>query len=283
MFNVEKLNTQKTTAYKTMAELKPNSTFSDTWALSCIIANVNADDCTTEETANTARDIYLKIMKQPDTKVVKQDILKVALDVIRIVEREGDNVETKKTLSEFPTLLSSSDGKTITIDRPIILGRGVTMSDVSFGTLDTISRIHCILIPSFKLQRIYVVDTGSLNGTATDIVKDNDGNMETRRIHNANSFQSIYFDISSSFRIRCLNGDHRSCVVINPKKCIICVDKSRTKSYDCGHFVACEGCFSKIDVCPICRKAGKKRLGYDARLLTNELFSISGSTKRRRI
>ena len=66
-------------------------------------------------------------------------------------------------------------------------------------------------------------------------------------------------------------------LVISPPTCIICMERSRAITYDCGHFVACEQCTNELDKCPTCRapfpdevaKKQQRRYKQEAQWMSN--------------
>ena len=80
------------------------------------------------------------------------------------------------------------------------------------------------------------------------------------------------FNKNDTIRLR-LGADKLE-MVINPKECIVCMDKARIIRNKCGHFILCTKCYKDIlsssnPNCPLCRSTLNEPLSSSSQMLDN--------------
>lgn len=108
-----------------------------------------------------------------------------------------------------------------------------------------VSRVHAIIMPFPQFGIYLVVDMGGLFGIGTQ-KRSTDKPCVSSRMNNRNILIFDWDEIS----VCCLGTEK---IVINSKGCIICFERPRTKTFNCGHYVTCDVCTQTIDECPYCR------------------------------
>lgn len=183
------------------------------------------------------RDLYLSLIQQPSPK---QKFIDLAKKAISFIPQTPSKVDQK-----YVPLLY--DGKeSYSLDGIKIIGRKTGLCDFVLSTNLSFSRLHAIIIP--LQDRIYLVDMGSLLGTHVTYTNEVGDGVE-EHIGCFSKKYSLNFHNTACVKLVC----GPSQLLINPKKCVICMNSYRNTVFSCGHFVACEQCISKIDNCPICR------------------------------
>merc|ERR1712048_671014 len=94
-------------------------------------------------------------------------------------------------------------------------------------------------------------DGWSFNGTQTAQVN---GQKKGLQDSMPNKRHILRFDVEDTVHLRI--GLQMN-LIINPKECVVCMDKARSIHTECGHFVLCSVCFERIAAsksprCPIC-------------------------------
>lgn len=120
--------------------------------------------------------------------------------------------------------------------------------DIEFPVCATYgsSRLHGLLFLLPEINKYIVVDMGSLQGIVTEkrsSEKDCVNSLPKQR-------NVLVFDFDEIAILRM--GNLR--VAVNPKECVVCFERPRGITYDCGHHVVCSVCNESIADCPICRK-----------------------------
>eukprot|EP01084_Bolivina_argentea_P286289 491095_1 len=133
----------------------------------------------------------------------------------------------------------------------ITVGR-YKQTDICLGNKDlTISRIQCFIL--IIENNIIILDGWSYFGTKTIQINGNKNNLQNSM---PNKRFLLRFNRDDSIHLRF--GESNTDLIINPKLCIICMDKSRTIRNKCGHLILCSMCYNNIlssikSLCPICR------------------------------
>ena len=110
------------------------------------------------------------------------------------------------------------------------------------------SRVHAIIYVLKELDLLVVADVGSLTGIE-NVQRDNTSlALEYSKMGNR---KTLIFGIKEFAKLK-LGQAH---FVVNPKICIVCMDKLRECTLTCGHCVVCNGCKAQITECPLCKKA----------------------------
>jgi hypothetical protein len=131
--------------------------------------------------------------------------------------------------------------------RMILIGRmpGCDIELYQYGGL--VSRLHAIIFFAPEIDKIIVIDVGSLTGIKT-FKRSTKNNLESSLPNNR---KVLVFEYNESF---ILDFNNLAKVIINPKECIICMEKPRNCLFNCKHYSVCYKCSKKIKECPICRK-----------------------------
>mmetsp|Transcript_21161 Transcript_21161/g.18653 ORF Transcript_21161/g.18653 Transcript_21161/m.18653 type:complete len:450 (+) Transcript_21161:299-1648(+) len=70
----------------------------------------------------------------------------------------------------------------------------------------------------------------------------------------------LQYNINDTIHLKLGKDEYGTDIIINPKLCIVCMEKARVLRLNCGHQVLCHQCYNKIkqnmysSQCPICRK-----------------------------
>ena len=126
--------------------------------------------------------------------------------------------------------------------------------DICTGYQDlTISRIQCFILVID--DSLIILDGWSYGGTKTIQVNGKKHNLKNSIPNNR---YILRFNKDDTIHLQF--GETKVDLIINPKPCIVCMDKSRVIRNECGHLILCNGCYhdiiSKADsksLCPICR------------------------------
>lgn len=109
---------------------------------------------------------------------------------------------------------------------------------------DNTSRIHCLI---FCIgDQLAVVDVGSAAGIVTIMRSSNefcDKSLPGNR-------KILTFNINESVTLSLDNVK----ITINPRECIICMNKQRKITFNCGHYLTCYECSLKLTKCPTCNR-----------------------------
>lgn len=127
----------------------------------------------------------------------------------------------------------------------ILIGRHCFCDIVFPPFCDYLSRLHAIVVVLRNINKIFVIDVGSILGIKTT------KRTSDKPLKNTKEDSILEFDLNESFVLQF--GDRN--ITFHPKECIICCEKARSQKYNCGHFVACESCSKNLRDCPICRKS----------------------------
>lgn len=132
-------------------------------------------------------------------------------------------------------------------DRKVILMGRRTGCDVQFPSIriDT-SRLHAIVYLLPEINKIAVVDVGSLSGIQT--VERSSGKECERSEPDSRRVLMFEWNEYAKFEFGSLE------VAFNLKECVICMDNLREIKFGCGHYAACKECADKLQECPICRQ-----------------------------
>ena len=115
-----------------------------------------------------------------------------------------------------------------------------------------VSRIHIIIIPIPNEKKYALIDVGSFYGIK--IVKKGDTVVDESSLPNSRRVLFVSFD---EFAVVQTGSDF---IVINPKECVICMEKPRGVMLHCGHNVVCPECSRQIAQCPVCRAQIQERI-----------------------
>lgn len=107
------------------------------------------------------------------------------------------------------------------------------------------SRLHAMIFIFPRKGEIIVADVGSYSGIKT-ISRSSNKKLESSV---PSKRQFLVFDMDEHVILQLGNVKF----AINPKTCVICLDRHREHTFDCGHHVTCSICSNVIRTCPICR------------------------------
>eukprot|EP01083_Nonionella_stella_P175709 612688_1 len=126
-------------------------------------------------------------------------------------------------------------------------------ADICTGYQDlTVSRIQCFIL--IIDSSLIILDGWSYFGTTTVSVN---GKKENAKDTLPSNRFVLRYNRNDTIHLRF--GDTNIDLILNPKPCVVCMDKSRTIRSRCGHLVLCHGCYNNIvsapckSLCPICR------------------------------
>ncbi len=193
------------------------------------------------------REAYLQIIEKPDWKkqmedsavMISQDLMNDLL--LREVKETRFTIAHSGNLYEFDSKVS----KFITIGR-------MKDCDILFNGYGSglTSRLHAMIMPLPQFGIYLVVDMGSYYGI--DTLKRSSGKaLISSHIKSRNILVFDWNEVAI-FRM----GSEK--IGINPKECLICFEKPRDTTFNCGHHTVCAMCADRINRCPICREVIKK-------------------------
>ena len=90
-----------------------------------------------------------------------------------------------------------------------------------------------------------------------------------------NSRRVLRFDLDETFVLR-FGGSETSKLIVNPKECIICMDRPREHRFSsCNHCVVCSSCSSELQMCQLCLSQiiGRENVMQQDTLCTESQFS----------
>lgn len=213
-------------------------------------------NCRTERSAidreqQNMRQIYEQRIEQPDWKEFFCEVGEALL-----AEYKRNN------RADFPIDISEEKGiyygdqffQFPICQRVVLIGRkeGVDILIPRNG----ISRLHLILfqLPEFNMK--IIVDVGSLRGLKT-VCRAERKQLVHSKPHERNV---LVFGWSEPVVIQLGYDDAepRQHLTFDGKDCLICMQKARSKTLSCGHFVSCADCLEAVvkstRCCPICRQ-----------------------------
>lgn len=127
----------------------------------------------------------------------------------------------------------------------------------------SISRIQCFI---FMINdSIYIMDGWSLCGTRTKKVITENGYSKNNLNHSVpNNRMLLRFKGTDTIHLQCGDQNPESGtyvdLIINPRECRICRVNARSIRISCGHYILCNNCYYKMDICPLCQKPIKSRV-----------------------
>lgn len=239
-----------------------------------IFGATDPDPVIAHRSAQTLRDCYLDVMATQmqlpnDPEFYKKafgslchELLDKLFSANRDQEQPADS-NAGGNSGEISFLNISFMGKHFTIDmleKPVcFLGR-MSRNDIYIpDPITQLGRVAIIFYYFPKTNRLLLVDPGSLNGISL---------VQREHQSESSSSSSAMAGRRSAYKPNVieLDGGERAIInvagrpmTINPKTCIICMDRPRScKFMPCGHFVVCDPCAKHFDPqagtkCPICR------------------------------
>lgn len=114
------------------------------------------------------------------------------------------------------------------------------------------SRVHCLLVPLPKYHQIAVVDVGCLYGIVTVSRSDADTKpLEKSSLHDRRALLFGYTE-------ECVLKLGQKQIAINPRSCLMCLNRPPTLQFNCGHTSCCNTCYEamqleKQEICPRCK------------------------------
>lgn len=130
--------------------------------------------------------------------------------------------------------------------RLILFGRKHGCDILIQHTNQFISRLHAMIFIIPEINKIVIVDPGSISGIVT-LLRSSDNQLINSL---PKSRAVLVFDITEMFVIKLGNIQ----LGFNLKDCIICMDKPRECTFQCGHHIVCNDCRVKLNKCPLCKK-----------------------------
>jgi hypothetical protein len=145
-------------------------------------------------------------------------------------------------------------------------------NDIHFPE-NCVSRIHCflfvihgklVLLDGWSKYGTYTLGRSNANTNPDANANTNaNANASSRKIHSTSKSRNILvFDCDETVHLRFGGQQSGIDLIINPKECIICMDRARVIRMPCGHAVLCADCYRTIRCqsrlnkkrCPICRQ-----------------------------
>jgi hypothetical protein len=198
---------------------------------------INPTQLQKQQFEQTARQHYEEIIKLTQWK---QLLILTAEKLVKDLKLENH----KQSNTEFTIAVNN---KIIKInDKVFTIGRA-SENDIQL-TDDCISRLHIIV---FVLPfNLVVVDLASFIGTKTISRSSN----KTLKHSEPNERNILIFDRGETVELKLADDQ----IVLFPKECVVCMNKSRSITLGCGHYALCKDCYEKIkndnNECPLCRK-----------------------------
>lgn len=118
--------------------------------------------------------------------------------------------------------------------------------DIMFRETSGSSRLHAMVMPLPQFGIYLVIDMGGLFGIITE--KRSNSKWCTASVPKNRNIIVLDWNEIAILKL----GIEK--IAINPKECVVCFEKARTTTYDCGHYLTCDFCTLKINACPVCRK-----------------------------
>jgi hypothetical protein len=208
------------------------------------------------------RKAYEELILLPDAR---QQLVHVARDLKQLAgaslpqeHREGrvsenDDIWLRLQTNHDPPRLFIFDES----QEAVCIGkRGYGNDVVPFGNAG-LSRVHAIIL--HVGDSVVVCDVGSLYGFricersgAQAIAQQEDESAPGRR-------KPLIVGLEETAMLQLGPAIAKNHVVINPKKCVVCMDKEREGTFGCGHFACCRTCAARLGhisggfpLCPLC-------------------------------
>ncbi len=203
--------------------------------------------------------------------------------LINISDYNNINPETERDRLSLSYRIGLSNDIISAVSGEILVVGSYNENDICVPS-DYVSRIHCFI---FQINdKLIILDGWSKCGTKTiniasnieynekdiqkqnDIKNKNDDEKESyKQSNNIELISSIpkgrnilQYNINDTIHIKLGSGNWGTDIIINPKKCIVCIDNARSIRLKCGHQILCNQCYNKIkqniyqSTCPICRE-----------------------------
>ena len=195
----------------------------------------------TAEESEALREAYLSMIETPTWKQQMEDAATLVAENLMKDFEQQPIVEERITVASDGMLYEFNAD----VNKFIMIGRkdgcDVKLNDHGYAT----SRMHAMIMPFPQFNIYLVVDMGGLFGF--DTLRRNSGKpcVSSR----PNSRNVLVFDWNE---IAVLELGSKK-VAINPKECVICFERPRTRTFNCGHHTTCDECTMYLMDCPICR------------------------------
>jgi hypothetical protein len=213
---------------------------------------------TMEETEELRR-AYLEIIESDDWKQQMENAaIQITHDLTKDLQQKPfDN--TKFTVAHHGLLYEFDSD----VNKFIMIGRKHGC-DIEFNEGPGSSRLHALLMPLPQLGIYLVVDMGGLFGIITE--KRSNSNVCTCSVPKLRNVIVLDWNEISVLKL----GSER--IAINPKECVICFERPRTMTFNCGHHTTCDYCTIQVHECPVCRQpitGAKKGYMFQTNVATN--------------
>jgi len=256
--------------------------------VNAVSASLTADDisCTPPPSpssqcdVNDVRNEYLKAFEETD---IQQWVTAAAKKITAILHDETESTtHPPPPVIEVPIQLREGEGGEVAsnfqicsvIDNVMTIGRCVGCTYVIPATYENASRLQCVLM-WIRVRTgnwiIVIVDYWSLYGTSIG---------ETGQKSVPGSRKILFAPIDTPITLILSHNHTQLPLVLNPRMCLLCMERPRTEVMSCDHLIGCEECVSKLFAagggtttqCPLCRtKVSRKAVRKSA---PDELVSL---------
>lgn len=183
---------------------------------------------------------YEEWIEHPDGKAKFNEIVECAVqELAKTLPRKASNQE--EILISFRQETSSHSG-------PIWVGRH-SDCDVRLD-LPQYSRRQFVLVPFREFGILALIALGG--HAVTEVIQRSNGKTDAPCATASRSNSVLVFDLDELVELRLSSTES---MLINPKLCVVCLERARNVQLDCQHFVACSMCTAKLTECPLCRSA----------------------------
>lgn len=164
--------------------------------------------------------------------------------------------------NEHPNRLHTFDDQ----DLAVCIGKQGMGNEIELASAPGLSRVHAIILNVGSY--LVVCDVGSLHGFRIS-ARSGESISDQHEDESKPGKRRPLIVAFGETAVLQLGPPHAGIsVVVNPKKCVICLENARDSIFNCGHFVCCRACVFQLrraPFCPLCRSPiTDTRVAYEA-------------------
>lgn len=204
------------------------------------------------EDADELRKAYLAIIERETWRKEFKDVARQLAQAASQIHQDDSPGEESEVSHPSATMTFCLEQQVVEIkNRLVILVGRQPRCDLRTQSSQT-SRVHAIVFLLPATRSFLVVDVGGRTGIYTKARS----SSTLPRVHSLPHQRNVLvFEEGETAVLKIANVD----LTINPKDCVICLDRKRQVVFSCRHFVACHICSEHLTRCPICRAAIARR------------------------
>eukprot|EP00755_Sulcionema_specki_P033438 Sspe_Gene.2275::Locus_753_Transcript_1_1_Confidence_1.000_Length_1446::g.2275::m.2275 len=191
--------------------------------------------------ASELRFNYLRLIERPTWKEELLEVAHIIAATNHIAACSGPAVGP-----DWGITVRHSGSTSVFSKKAITIGRLERNDVVLPESSQTCSRLHAVIFAIPEKRRLVVCDVGSCAG----VLQIARGKKKERT-----KMKAPFFDYEWGEPFILKLGEET--LVVNPKQCVVCLDRPREVLFACGHYACCTACSIQVrGTCPLCRKSG---------------------------